>query len=97
MKCLLRQREECNHIEDCHQTNSNVPQIPYECIGSKSADEEHCECKYFIDRLWCPVVSKKTGHIGACVEQNSKKCGEAEQEQDNCDKVNAKAPKVMLH
>src|SRR5699024_9494904 len=71
LECFRRQRDQCYHIEHCHQSHAQISQIPDKLICGKSSDKKHNESQHFIQRLRCPVIPKEVCHIRSCVEQDT--------------------------
>ena len=42
IQSFFRQRIQHDDVKDCHQSNSDISQIPYNCIRSKSTNKKHC-------------------------------------------------------
>lgn len=85
------------HIEDGHERNADIAQIPHKGIGLQPADKEHDQSQNLIERLRRPVITKQIRDIRPGVKQDADKGGEAEQPQDHGDKDHAKASKVIMH
>ena len=75
---LWRQGNQRYHIEDGHQTDTDVAQIPDEGVGRQSTDKEHHQGQYLVKSLGDPVIAEEVGHIGTGVKQDPDKGGEAE-------------------
>lgn len=72
------QRKECNEIENCHEGNTEVSEIPYKGILRKSSDEEHDEGEYLVDGLTRPVIPEDVADIRARIKENADECRERE-------------------
>ena len=86
MQSLTGERDECGHIEYGHKSDTDIAQIPYEGIGCKTSNEEHCQCQQLVQCLGKPVVSEQISHVGAGIKQDADKSGKAEQPQDHSNK-----------
>src|SRR5699024_12049056 len=97
LECFRRQRDQCDHIEHCHQSHAQISQIPDKLICGKSSDKKHNESQHFIQRLRCPVIPKEVCHIRSCVEQDTQERRETEQKEDHCNEYHAELPEMVLH
>ena len=76
---LLGHGEEDDHVENGHEGDTHITQIPNEGVGCHAADEQHYQRQHLIGRLGGPVVTAQVGHIAPGVEQDADERGEAEQ------------------
>ena len=69
------------NIEDCHQGDADVTQIPDEVVSGDAADEEHNEREDLVDRLARPVASEQISDVRACVVEHAEEGRKAEQKE----------------
>ena len=78
IECLTSHQVQRYNVEDRHQTDSDISQIPYKCISRNSSNEQHHKCQYFVCSLPAPFVTKQICHITSCIKENSQKCRKTE-------------------
>ena len=94
---LRRQRNQRHHIEDGHETDADIAQIPDEGVGGQATDKKHYQSQNLVERLGAPVVAEQIGHIGSGIKEDADKSGEAEQPQDYGNKDHACLTDVVPH
>ena len=87
---------ERQHIEDGHQPDAHIAQIPHHGIGFQATHHQHDKGQHFIGCLPAPAVTKEVRHIGAGIEQDADEGGEAEQRQRDGNEHHAKAAQMVL-
>ena len=90
-------RIQSDQIEDRHQANAYITQIPYDGVGGQSADKEHHQRQNLIGGLGGSAVSEQIGNIAAGIVQDSKEGGKTEQPQDHCNKDHTELAKMISH
>ena len=78
--CFIGHREKGDQVEDCHQTDTDVPEIPDEGVGGDAPDKEHDQSQNFIKGLPAPFVPEKVGHVASRIEKDAEERGKAEEE-----------------
>ena len=81
-KRFFRHRNQRDQVEDGHQTDTDITEIPDKGVGGQSADKHHDQGENLVRRLGGPGVSEEVAHIGAGVEEDADEGREAEQPQD---------------
>ncbi len=84
-------------VEQCHQSDSDIAEIPDNRIFLETADEEHDQCEYLVGSLETPAISEQVGDVGARVEQDSDKRREAEQRERQRNEDHTDCSEMMVH
>ena len=89
--------EEYSQIENSHQSDAYISQVPYHRVSLNAADKKHDQSQDLIKGLPQPAVSKEISHIGAGIKENAKEGGKTEQRQSYSRKDHAEASKMIVH
>ena len=81
-KRFFRHRNQRDQVEDGHQTDTDITEIPDKGVGGQSADKHHDQGENLVRRLGGPGVSEEVAHSGAGLEEDADEGREAEQPQD---------------
>ena len=95
--CFIGHWEKGDQVEDRHQTDTDVPEIPDEGVGGESSDKQHDKCQQFIGRLCAPAVTEQIGHIGPGIKQDADEGGKTEHPQDQGDEDDTDLTKIAVH
>ena len=95
--CFIGHREKGDQVEDRHQTDTDVPEIPDEGVGGESSDKQHDKCQQFIGSLCAPAVTEQIGHIGPGIKQDADEGGKTEHPQDQGDEDDTDLTKIAVH
>ena len=72
---LAGKRVERDEVEDGHQADPDIAEVPYHRVGLHAADQQHDQRQQLVQRLPEPAVAEKVGHIGAGIEQDAEEGG----------------------